>query len=104
MKYLRDPNGRRAFDFCLFHESRLWRYYKSFGGKKSKRQEREREREPPRSAEAAATPPIQEGSLDPGGRGRKGKPSGTALWQAASVGRELFGRVWFSEEEVGGFN
>ena len=72
--------------------------------KVSDRNEREREREPPRSAEAAATPPIQEGSLDPGGRGRKGKPSGTALWQAASVGRELFGRVWFSEEEVGGFN
>jgi len=42
--------------------------------------------------------------LDPGGRGRKGKPFRTALWQAANVGRELFSRVGFSEEEVGSFN
>ena len=41
----------------------------------------------------AATSPVLEGSLDPGGRGRKGEPFRTAPRQAANVGRELFGRV-----------
>jgi len=35
MKYLRDPNRQWAFNFDFFHESRQWKYYKSFGCKKS---------------------------------------------------------------------
>ena len=45
-------------------------------------------------------PSCPGGEFGPGGSGRKGKPFRTALRQAANVGRELFGRVWFSEKKA----